>query len=143
METLAKIIKVKFSSYVPACPENMPLFDALKKTPMHDEACPLKSYQKAPKQKQEAATQTNYKSISVDVAIKPLGSYCSYCLNERKELKVCSRCRQAFYCDTGCQKAHYPTHKAICLHHSQHVQIANELKTLSSEFKPQPKTGNK
>ena len=75
----------------------------------------------------------------MDISIKPFGSCCSYCFEERKELKVCSRCRQAFYCDTTCQKNHYAAHKASCLQHSQHVQISKELTSLSKEFKPQAK----
>lgn len=39
---------------------------------------------------------------------------CSYCGNVDKGLKVCSRCRKAYYCNQNCQRSHYPTHKAKC-----------------------------
>ena len=40
---------------------------------------------------------------------------CSYCKNVDRDLKVCSRCRKAYYCNQVCQKAHYPTHKQTCM----------------------------
>ena len=39
---------------------------------------------------------------------------CSYCSNVDKELKLCSRCLKAYYCNTECQRNHYPTHKTQC-----------------------------
>lgn len=46
-----------------------------------------------------------------------VGSDCSHCGRQRApgaELKVCSRCRKAFYCDMACQKAAWKTHKKVC-----------------------------
>ena len=40
---------------------------------------------------------------------------CAYCSNVDKGLKVCSRCRKAYYCNTECQRNHYPTHKSKCM----------------------------
>lgn len=45
------------------------------------------------------------------------GSCCSSCGKERQPgaaLKVCSRCRRAFYCGASCQKAAWATHKGAC-----------------------------
>ena len=40
---------------------------------------------------------------------------CGHCGRVDAELKVCSRCRVASYCDAECQKADYPKHKAKCM----------------------------
>ena len=40
---------------------------------------------------------------------------CAMCGNVDKELKVCSRCRKAYYCNQVCQKTHYPKHKRHCV----------------------------
>lgn len=39
---------------------------------------------------------------------------CENCQKQDLNFKVCSRCRQAYYCDPECQKAHYPRHKQVC-----------------------------
>lgn len=38
---------------------------------------------------------------------------CTYCLNEGKLLK-CVRCKNAAYCNSTCQAAHWPAHKPNC-----------------------------
>ena len=40
---------------------------------------------------------------------------CAKCGKVDMGLKVCSRCRKAYYCDQVCQKAHYPKHKQHCM----------------------------
>ncbi len=44
-------------------------------------------------------------------------SVCSHCgqSKERKLLKVCTRCKLAFYCSRECQVAHRTEHKPICI----------------------------
>lgn len=40
---------------------------------------------------------------------------CAKCDKVDMGLKVCSRCRKAYYCNQICQKAHYPKHKQHCM----------------------------
>lgn len=39
---------------------------------------------------------------------------CSTCGQECKNLKKCSKCKMAQYCDRSCQKLHWPIHKKFC-----------------------------
>lgn len=41
---------------------------------------------------------------------------CSACGKARPsaELLLCSRCKQAYYCDVSCQKQHWHAHRALC-----------------------------
>ena len=41
---------------------------------------------------------------------------CNYCGTEQNGLTIwkCSGCRLAKYCNTSCQKKHWPSHKAVC-----------------------------
>jgi hypothetical protein len=39
---------------------------------------------------------------------------CARCDAEAAEMKLCSRCRGAFYCSRPCQQAHWPEHKHAC-----------------------------
>jgi hypothetical protein len=34
---------------------------------------------------------------------------------DKKAIKVCTRCRQIWYCSSDCQKAHWPVHKPLCV----------------------------
>ncbi len=40
----------------------------------------------------------------------------------------CARCRSAIYCGVSCQKAHWPTHKTVCLLRKDPAKDANDLK---------------
>lgn len=40
---------------------------------------------------------------------------CSQCDQKPPSLSLCGRCKTARYCDHDCQKAAWPTHKAICV----------------------------
>ena len=35
------------------------------------------------------------------------------------KFKKCSRCQTVIYCSRGCQVAHYPVHKALCIQHAK------------------------
>ncbi|XP_063437382.1 uncharacterized protein LOC134718660 isoform X1 [Mytilus trossulus] len=39
---------------------------------------------------------------------------CSECTKKKLELKRCSRCKMAAYCNQACQKKHWPKHKKVC-----------------------------
>ncbi len=39
---------------------------------------------------------------------------CWYCEKQPKEPKLCSRCRQALYCNQACQTTHWKEHKETC-----------------------------
>ncbi len=42
------------------------------------------------------------------------GKSCSACGKQSSSLLLCSRCKQARYCDAGCQHKHWPQHKQQC-----------------------------
>ncbi|KDN40183.1 hypothetical protein RSAG8_08246, partial [Rhizoctonia solani AG-8 WAC10335] len=44
---------------------------------------------------------------------------CDHCETEQSNLSTCSGCRNAWYCSTGCQKAHWKFHRLHCLHPSK------------------------
>lgn len=53
--------------------------------------------------------------------VTKLSKHCSFCQKramenetEKATLKICSRCKDAFYCNETCQKAHWPEHKKVC-----------------------------
>ena len=39
---------------------------------------------------------------------------CSFCLRPAKDLKKCTRCRRAQYCNRVCQQKHWDDHKKLC-----------------------------
>ena len=39
---------------------------------------------------------------------------CDFCYQKKRNIKVCTRCKNANYCSKGCQKAHWKTHKKEC-----------------------------
>ncbi|EPQ53631.1 hypothetical protein GLOTRDRAFT_63247 [Gloeophyllum trabeum ATCC 11539] len=39
---------------------------------------------------------------------------CSWCGNPSAVLRKCGGCNKARYCDAGCQKSHWSTHKSVC-----------------------------
>ena len=134
LASFVKLIQNKFANYVEAFPENRALFEAIEKPELqHEGACHVKEFYK-PATKENWGKIEPKKTSSFEVQPRSAGTQCSYCLKEQKELKVCSRCRQAYYCDPSCQKNHYPAHKASCLQHSQNTMIAKELSTQSKDY---------
>lgn len=59
-----------------------------------------------------------YTFISRDLIIssknmaEPANKSCAICHKASKN--ICSRCKQVYYCDSGCQTKHWPTHKSVC-----------------------------
>jgi len=39
---------------------------------------------------------------------------CTACGANLKQAQRCSRCKKVFYCDSACQRKHWPKHKATC-----------------------------
>ena len=39
---------------------------------------------------------------------------CLQCLSSVKSLLTCSRCQSAHYCNSDCQRQHWPIHKKNC-----------------------------
>ena len=57
-------------------------------------------------------------SVLANVRAAPPGStivskFCGYC--GKAASLLCARCQQVAYCDVKCQKAAWPTHKAVCV----------------------------
>ena len=46
------------------------------------------------------------------------GRKCAYCYGRSKQgpkMKLCARCRSSPYCNSDCQKRHWPKHKIVCV----------------------------
>ena len=39
---------------------------------------------------------------------------CRGCGKKESKMLRCSRCKSVYYCNTECQRAHWPSHKKIC-----------------------------
>ena len=39
---------------------------------------------------------------------------CATCYNVAQDLKLCANCKGPRYCDSSCQKQHWPAHKQVC-----------------------------
>ena len=39
---------------------------------------------------------------------------CRACKKKESKMLRCSQCKNAYYCNTGCQRSHWPTHKKVC-----------------------------
>jgi hypothetical protein len=50
----------------------------------------------------------------IDSTGKSILKECGYCRKEVNELKLCSRCKQIYYCNKDCQKSDYSSHKNAC-----------------------------
>ncbi len=53
----------------------------------------------------------------------PSGKACANCQTVLKEAKRCSRCKQAFYCSTACNQAHWSQHKKDCVAPAPHKSV--------------------
>lgn len=72
-----------------------------------------------------ASLSYKYSSISVaqnEVLVAKNTRICSYCSAgygikplPPNKLKVCGRCKNAYYCNRSCQVNHYSIHKHVCL----------------------------
>ncbi|KAK3859456.1 hypothetical protein Pcinc_034434 [Petrolisthes cinctipes] len=58
---------------------------------------------------------------------------CSTCGHEEKDLKKCSKCKMAQYCNRCCQKLHWPIHKKFC--DKLLVEYKKQQKQLEEEMK--------
>ena len=52
---------------------------------------------------------------------------CYYCKNENEKMKVCSKCRTAFYCTIECQKSDWKNHKTRCNLRSMRLTNGNDM----------------
>eukprot|EP00744_Colponema_vietnamica_P003648 GILI01005559.1.p2 GENE.GILI01005559.1~~GILI01005559.1.p2 ORF type:complete len:192 (-),score=48.06 GILI01005559.1:1054-1629(-) len=48
-------------------------------------------------------------------SIAPAQRTCSSCGKSAESMKSCGSCHNAFYCSRDCQRAHWPTHKPLCV----------------------------
>ena len=62
---------------------------------------------------EENAVYNNEEAIIVNQT-KFSAPWCSRCFRKNEELKLCSRCFTASYCNTDCQKSHWPKHRKLC-----------------------------
>lgn len=61
-------------------------------------------------------------------------AHCNAVSTPENPLKICSRCKHVYYCNHGCQKAHYKVRKANCrLTHGAHVAKKNECEPGSND----------
>ncbi|KAJ7580201.1 hypothetical protein C8J56DRAFT_962518 [Mycena floridula] len=65
--------------------------------------------------------------------VSPSESWCAQCNAYKKitEFKKCARCKVTFYCDSTCQKANWPSHKADCVSpsslHAMTIKLAERF----------------
>ncbi|KUI56158.1 hypothetical protein VP1G_03453 [Cytospora mali] len=53
--------------------------------------------------------------MSTSTSTVPISYHCAQCKLKPDKTSLCSRCRTTRYCNSTCQKAHWPTHKKICV----------------------------
>ena len=61
---------------------------------------------------------------------------CSYCNTASNQLKTCTVCRAAQYCDKECQQKHWKEHKTVCFKQtSENASSCSYCNTISSQLK--------
>ena len=66
---------------------------------------------------------------------------CSYCSTRSNQLKKCSKCKLAWYCNQGCQARHWKEHKKECrLHDYDMNQLECCLNSKPSKYYPENKS---
>jgi hypothetical protein len=97
--TLRQILR-KYELYEQAFPQNAALFKALRGE-VHFF--------------RHASKGCHIHKIYREEDMPALQQSCNQCGKKRPDLKQCSRCIKAWYCDRDCQKNHYPSHKLNCV----------------------------
>lgn len=59
-------------------------------------------------------TVTTISDMSREEMTKKNASSCNYCLISADKLKMCAKCKMAWYCSAECQKKHWKQHKPNC-----------------------------
>ncbi|KAH0377206.1 hypothetical protein KCU92_g9361, partial [Aureobasidium melanogenum] len=60
---------------------------------------------------------TSSPSVENTTVPRSQGLHCANCNKTGSAMKICSRCRQEWYCSADCQKARWSSHKAFCNGH--------------------------
>ena len=57
---------------------------------------------------------------------------CSFCHQNGRNLRLCSKCRKAFYCSTECQHNHWSVHKHFCRMFIENFMVSINMKDTRS-----------
>ena len=66
---------------------------------------------------EQAPSASNSQTLTsrrTNMDAKPVSKKCSFCLRKSTDLKKCTRCHKAMYCDKLCQEKHWKIHKTLC-----------------------------
>lgn len=64
------------------------------------------------RQRRENTVAKDFKTVVTGGAVE---HYCGSCNKTTAVMLKCGRCKEVFYCDRNCQRAHWPTHKSVCV----------------------------
>ena len=58
--------------------------------------------------------------------VERTGASCNFC-SKAQQTQTCAQCRVVFYCNSECQKKHWPQHKAACKASGRENKLVKEL----------------
>jgi FKBP-type peptidyl-prolyl cis-trans isomerase len=71
-----------------------------------------------------------------------ISKFCNKCKVEKKEIQICSACKQVSYCSKDHQKQDWPDHKRLCLEAREALESGFIKKIIKAGDGPKPQPGD-